>query len=174
MVLRVWSLKQGIQFHYLASWTGCIFRPKVLKRVWRLVKGSKKYLFQTGAGFEGLGSTALPIKRPSSAPRKEVSTSSFPPSYRTFQVLAVKAFSLGYSVHQSCLLSTTGIPQPLDEGRFVLNFFKMQIEMFEIANLLKQWPCTFKVIFTKYICSTMAEKNMGFGKKIVCMRIFFL
>ena len=116
------------------------------------------------------------IKLPSSAPQRGVSTPSFPPSYRTFQVLAVKAFSLGYIiVHQSCLLSTTGIPaQPPAEGRYFLNFFKMQIEMFEIANLLKQWPCSFKVIFTKYICSTMAEKNMGFGKKIVSMRIFFL
>ena len=142
-----------------------------------MVKGSEQYLFQTGAGFEGLGSTPThSIKLPSSAHQRGVSTPSFPPSYRTFQVLAVKAFSLGYIiVHQSCLLSTTGIPaQPPAEGRYFLNFFKMQIEMFEIANLLKQWPCSFKVIFTKYICSTMAEKNMSFGKKIVSMRIFFL
>lgn len=71
-------------------------------------EGSEQYLFQTEVlpGFEGLGSKPLPIKLPSSAPWREVSTSSFPPSYRTFKVLAVKAFSLGYSVHElavSCL-----------------------------------------------------------------------
>ena len=31
MVFKVLSLKHGIQFHYLASWTECLFGPKPLK-----------------------------------------------------------------------------------------------------------------------------------------------
>ena len=35
MVFRVLNLKQGIQFHSLASWTGCCFETEDLKEVWR-------------------------------------------------------------------------------------------------------------------------------------------
>ena len=33
MVLWVLSLKQGLKFHYLAYWAGCLFGPEVFKRV---------------------------------------------------------------------------------------------------------------------------------------------
>ena len=33
MVLRVLSLKQGLQFHYLASLTWCVFGSEAFKRV---------------------------------------------------------------------------------------------------------------------------------------------
>ena len=36
MVFMLLSLKQGIWFHYWASWTGCLFRPEALNRVWIL------------------------------------------------------------------------------------------------------------------------------------------
>ena len=33
MVLWVLSIKQGLKFHYLACWAGCLFGPEVFKRV---------------------------------------------------------------------------------------------------------------------------------------------
>ena len=36
MVFNVLSLKQGIQFHYWESWTGCLFGLEAFQRVWRL------------------------------------------------------------------------------------------------------------------------------------------
>ena len=36
MVFRVLSLEQGIPFHFLASWTGCLFGLEAFKKVWML------------------------------------------------------------------------------------------------------------------------------------------
>ena len=45
-VFKVLSLKQGIQFHYWASWTGCLFGLEAFQRVWRLAMSGVHLQYQ--------------------------------------------------------------------------------------------------------------------------------
>ena len=45
IVIRVFSLKQDPQFHYLTSWTGCFFVSEAFKRVWMELTVSGLYMW---------------------------------------------------------------------------------------------------------------------------------
>lgn len=53
-----------------------------------------------------------------------------------------------------------------------INFLWSQSEY--LINSLKNWPCTLKVIITKYVSTTVSEQNMCFGEQFICSWFFLL